>query len=138
MSNSSLYYRRIASYPAPLRLGYFIFLLLCLWVPFAVPLSLFFAHDPNFLSIVVMGLLFGQFLWFLGKWSQRVYGQGGLKWYGLVWGRKNALELLSGLIIGLIAYVGHNYLTTQIDKTANKMETASADFLDILQEPTHS
>ena len=42
------------------------------------------------------------------------------------------------LIIGLIAYVGHNYLTTQIDKTANKMETASADFLDILQEPTHS
>ena len=101
MSNSSLYYRRIASYPAPLRLGYFIFLLLCLWVPFAVPLSLFFAHDPNFLSIVVMGLLFGQFLWFLGKWSQRVYGQRGLKFYGLVWGRKNALELLSGLIIGL-------------------------------------
>ena len=44
----------------------------------------------------------------------------------------------TGLIIGLIAYVGHNYLTTQIDKTANKMETASADFLDILQEPTHS
>lgn len=44
----------------------------------------------------------------------------------------------TGLIIGLIAYVGHNYLTTQIDKTANKMETASADFLDILQEPTNS
>ena len=44
----------------------------------------------------------------------------------------------TGLIIGLIAYVGHNYLTTQIDKTANKMETASADFLDILQESTHS
>ena len=44
----------------------------------------------------------------------------------------------TGLIIGLIAYVGHNYLTTQIDKTANKMETASADFLDILQEPSHS
>ena len=44
----------------------------------------------------------------------------------------------TGLIIGLIAYVGHNYLTTQIDKTANKMETASADFLDILQEPTQA
>lgn len=42
----------------------------------------------------------------------------------------------TGLIIGLIAYVGHNYLTTQIDKTANKMEAASAEFLDILQEPT--
>jgi biopolymer transport protein ExbB len=44
----------------------------------------------------------------------------------------------TGLIIGLVAYVGHNYLSTQIDKAANKMETASADFLDILQESTHS
>lgn len=42
----------------------------------------------------------------------------------------------SGLIIGLIAYVGFNYLSTQIDKTANKMEAASAEFIDILQEPT--
>ena len=44
----------------------------------------------------------------------------------------------TGLIIGLVAYVGHNYISTQIDKVANKMETASADFLDILQESTHS
>jgi biopolymer transport protein ExbB len=43
----------------------------------------------------------------------------------------------TGLIIGLIAYVGHNFLSTQIDKTANKMEMASAEFIDILQEPTH-
>ena len=42
----------------------------------------------------------------------------------------------TGLIIGVIAYVGHNYLTTQIDKTANKMEAASAEFIDVLQEPT--
>lgn len=42
----------------------------------------------------------------------------------------------TGLIIGLIAYVGHNFLSTQIDKTANKMEAASAEFIDILQEPT--
>ncbi len=44
----------------------------------------------------------------------------------------------TGLIIGLIAYVGHNFLSTQIDKAANKMERASADFLDILQEPTQA
>ena len=44
----------------------------------------------------------------------------------------------TGLIIGLIAYIGHNYLSTQIDKTANKMEAASADFIDVLQEPTRS
>lgn len=40
----------------------------------------------------------------------------------------------SGLIIGIIAYIGYRYLNSQIDKTTNKMESASADFLDILQE----
>ncbi len=43
---------------------------------------------------------------------------------------------ITGLIIGLAAYFGYSYLETQIDKTANKMEAASADFLDVLQEPT--
>lgn len=41
----------------------------------------------------------------------------------------------TGLIIGLLAYLFYNYLNTQVDKTANKMEVASAEFLDILQEP---
>ncbi|HJW16018.1 MAG TPA: MotA/TolQ/ExbB proton channel family protein [Flavisolibacter sp.] len=42
----------------------------------------------------------------------------------------------SGLIIGLLAYVAHNFLSTQVDKTANKMEASSSEFLDVLQEPT--
>ncbi len=42
----------------------------------------------------------------------------------------------AGLIIGLIAYIAHNFLTTQVDKTANKMEASSSEFLDVLQEPT--
>jgi biopolymer transport protein ExbB len=42
----------------------------------------------------------------------------------------------TGLIIGLLAYIAHNYLSTQVDKTANKMEASSAEFIDILQEPT--
>jgi biopolymer transport protein ExbB len=42
----------------------------------------------------------------------------------------------SGLIVGLIAYIGYNFLSTQIDKTAYKMEAASSEFIDILQEPT--
>lgn len=42
----------------------------------------------------------------------------------------------SGLIIGLLAYVGYNFLNSQISKTINKMEAASAEFIDILQEPT--
>lgn len=43
---------------------------------------------------------------------------------------------ISGLLIGLMAFLSYSYLLTQIDKTANKMEVAAADFLDILQEPT--
>lgn len=42
----------------------------------------------------------------------------------------------SGLIVGLIAYVAHNVLSSQIEKTAFKMEQASTEFLDVLQEPT--
>jgi biopolymer transport protein ExbB len=42
----------------------------------------------------------------------------------------------TGLIIGLLAFVAHSYLNTQIDKCANKIERASSDFVDILQEPT--
>lgn len=43
---------------------------------------------------------------------------------------------ITGLIIGLGAYLAYSYLKTQIDKAANKMEAAEADFLDVLQEPT--
>jgi biopolymer transport protein ExbB len=42
----------------------------------------------------------------------------------------------TGLIIGLLAYVAYNFLNTQVDKTANKMEMASSEFIDVLQEPT--
>ena len=41
-----------------------------------------------------------------------------------------------GLIIGIIAYIMYRYLNSQIDKQTNKMEVASAEFIDILQEPT--
>jgi biopolymer transport protein ExbB len=44
---------------------------------------------------------------------------------------------LTGLLIGLVAYLGYSFLFTQIDKAANRMEVAAADFLDTLQEPTH-
>lgn len=43
---------------------------------------------------------------------------------------------ITGLVIGLLAYLAYSYLNTQIDKTSNKMEAASSDFLDVLQEPT--
>ena len=42
----------------------------------------------------------------------------------------------SGLIIGMLAYLGYSYLDTQINRMENKMENASSEFIDILQEPT--
>jgi biopolymer transport protein ExbB len=43
----------------------------------------------------------------------------------------------TGLIIGILAYIGYSYLAAQINRIENKMEIASAEFTDILQEPTH-
>ncbi len=43
---------------------------------------------------------------------------------------------ITGLVIGLIAFLCHNYLHAQVTRTANKMEASAADFLDVLQEPT--
>jgi biopolymer transport protein ExbB len=42
----------------------------------------------------------------------------------------------TGLIIGILAYLGYSILNNQITKIENKMEAASAEFIDILQEPT--
>ncbi|MFN0083131.1 MAG: MotA/TolQ/ExbB proton channel family protein [Ferruginibacter sp.] len=42
----------------------------------------------------------------------------------------------SGLIIGMLAYLGYSFLDTQVNRMANKMENASSEFIDILQEPT--
>ncbi len=38
-----------------------------------------------------------------------------------------------GLIIGLLSYVGYAYLNAQINKTVNRIESASAEFLDLIQ-----
>lgn len=42
----------------------------------------------------------------------------------------------TGLIIGMLAFMGHSYLDTQINRLANNMEACSNEFIDILQEPT--
>lgn len=42
----------------------------------------------------------------------------------------------TGLIIGMLSYLGYSYLDTQINRAANRMEAASNEFVDILQEPT--
>jgi len=41
----------------------------------------------------------------------------------------------TGLIIGLPAYVGYNYLVSKIDKIVHTMEYSAIEFMDLLQEP---
>jgi len=42
----------------------------------------------------------------------------------------------TGLIIGILTYLGYSFLNAQIKRVENKMDAASAEFIDILQEPT--
>ena len=46
------------------------------------------------------------------------------------------ISSITGLVIGMLAYLLHNILQAQVDKTSNLIEAAAADFLDVLQEPT--
>ncbi|WP_034256951.1 MotA/TolQ/ExbB proton channel family protein [Adhaeribacter aquaticus] len=41
----------------------------------------------------------------------------------------------AGLIIGLPAYVGYNYLVSKMDKIVHSMEYSAIEFMDLLQEP---
>lgn len=41
----------------------------------------------------------------------------------------------AGLAVGIIAYIGYNYLVSQVEKVIFKMEASSVEFLDLLQEP---
>lgn len=41
----------------------------------------------------------------------------------------------AGLFVGIIAYLGYNYLVTRVQKVVHHMEFTSIDFIDLLQEP---
>jgi biopolymer transport protein ExbB len=42
----------------------------------------------------------------------------------------------TGLIIGMLTYLGYSYLLAQIARIENRIDAASSEFMDILQEPT--
>lgn len=42
-----------------------------------------------------------------------------------------------GLIVGLVAYIAYNYLSSLLQKIVYNMEFTSVDFIDLLQEPTN-
>ena len=45
------------------------------------------------------------------------------------------ITTVGGLIVGILAYFGYNYLTAQISNLMFKMENATIDFMDLLHEP---
>ena len=42
---------------------------------------------------------------------------------------------VGGLFVGIIAYFGYNYLTSQISNLVFKMESTTIEFIDMLHEP---
>lgn len=94
---------RIAKYPAPIRLSIFVIVLLLLWLPLAATIYAW-GSNANLVSILTMVLLYGEFIWLVRVWGDRVYNQPRiLHSYGLVKTRQNGQELLIGLGIGLVA-----------------------------------
>lgn len=45
------------------------------------------------------------------------------------------ITTVGGLIVGILAYFGYNYLTSNISDLIFKMENATIDFMDLLHEP---
>ena len=72
-----------------------------LWLPFAAPIYLLLRQDENLTTIVTLGLLFLIFLVYLPLWVKRVHRlKQPFSQYGLVWQKRNAIELLQGLALG--------------------------------------
>lgn len=44
------------------------------------------------------------------------------------------ITTVAGLTVGIIAYFAYNALTAKIDHIVTKMETASADFMEVIYE----
>lgn len=41
----------------------------------------------------------------------------------------------AGLFVGILAYLGYNYLVSRVSKVVHSMEFSAIDFVDLLQEP---
>ncbi|MBV6625238.1 MAG: CPBP family intramembrane metalloprotease [Rivularia sp. (in: Bacteria)] len=89
--------------PAPIRLGCFILSLLLPWLPYAAAVYIS-VKDENTRTILTMGILAIEFLFLLPWWSKYIHQQPqAFRHYGLEFTRKNGVELLRGVAIGLIS-----------------------------------
>ena len=94
---------KFAKYPAPARLIIFLLILVCLWAPFAIPIYAF-VKDANLVSIITMVILYTEFILLARWWGKNVYNQPQiLRDYGLKFNRRNGIDLLNGLALGVIS-----------------------------------
>ncbi|MBR5957976.1 MAG: MotA/TolQ/ExbB proton channel family protein [Salinivirgaceae bacterium] len=42
---------------------------------------------------------------------------------------------VAGLIVGVVAYFAHNFISTRVEKVVNEMEARTTEFMDLLNEP---
>ncbi|MDJ0735549.1 MAG: CPBP family intramembrane metalloprotease [Nostocaceae cyanobacterium] len=93
----------IAQRPFPLRLGFFIIILLLSWLPYAATVY-FFVKDANTQTILAMVPLAIEFLLLLPWWGKYIQQQPRIfRHYGLEFTRQNGVELLQGIAIGIIS-----------------------------------
>ena len=45
------------------------------------------------------------------------------------------ITTVGGLIVGIIAYFGYNYLTSKVSNVVFKMESSTIEFMDMLEQP---
>ena len=45
------------------------------------------------------------------------------------------ITTVGGLIVGIIAYFGYNYLTSKVSNVVFQMESSTIEFMDLLEEP---
>lgn len=98
--------RKAQQAPAVQRIILFLVVLLCVWLPIALPIYLWVA-DPNWQSILAMGILYIEFLLLVYLWSRWVDPIPHLfKYYGVRLTQANRLEFLAGLCIAVAGLLG--------------------------------
>lgn len=96
----SVNFHPIGDRPFPIRLGIFVGILLLIWLPLAIPIY-GLVDDPNWVSIITLALLYGEFIALLKVWGRRVYNDPQmLRSCGLEFGRSTGRNGAIGFGIG--------------------------------------
>jgi membrane protease YdiL (CAAX protease family) len=122
----------LTNYPAPIRILAFLVFLGCLWLPLAAPIALW-SQDANQTTILVMALLFVEFVVLMRWWGSAVYRERRIfQTYGLDWNLPSLRDFLRGLGWGLISLILMFLL--QISLGWLRWQTPSPAFLQIALE----